>query len=158
MPPAGLGREIAFTPALIPYLGPVLCDREGRRTGPGPHQDPSPTAPRCLSPRSETRSHQALGPIVSHLMPGGGSLLLTLKPPSEFCWSSWMLQAEVGWVSLFSLPVVLQGWRLGLGCSVHRCPASCPSPQNAAWPSLSICTPPAGTFNPPRFAAVRCID
>ena len=56
VPPAGLRSEIPLTPALTPYL--ALCNREGRRAGPGPHQDPSPTAPRGLSPRSETESHR----------------------------------------------------------------------------------------------------
>ena len=38
--------------------------------------------------------------------------LLTLNQPSEFCWSSWTPQAEVGWASLFFFPMVLPGWGL----------------------------------------------
>ena len=52
------------------------------------------------------------------------SLLLTLNPFSEFCWSSWIPQEEGGWASLFSLPMVLQGWGPGLGHNTHSCPGS----------------------------------
>ena len=53
-------------------------------------------------------SFTAPGVIVSHLgkekkRKEKKSLLLTLNPLREFCWSSWMLQAERGWASLFFL-------------------------------------------------------
>ena len=60
------------------------------------------------------------------------SLLLTLNPLSEFCWSSWMPLKEGGWTSLFSLPMVLWGWRPGLDHNIHSFPPSGPGPLWAA--------------------------
>ena len=69
-------------------------------------------------------------------------LLLTLNPLSEFCSSSRMPHEDGAWASLFSLPVVLQGQRPGLGQNILSCPTSGPGPPSAARPPLSICTWP----------------
>ena len=63
------------------------------------------------------------------------SILLILNQPSEFCWSSWLEQAEGGWASLFSLPVVLQGW----GPGVDKLTSLQPSSSIHCQAPLSVC-------------------
>ena len=63
---------------------------------------------------------------------------MTLNHPSKFCSYSRMPQAEGGWASPFSLPIVLRGWRPGLGCNIHSCPAFSTGSLCAARPPLII--------------------
>ena len=69
----------------------------------------------------------------------GGSLLHTLNLPSEFCWSSWMPQAEEGWAFLFSLffGFVRMGQVWATLVTVAQPLASY---SVHCWPPLSICT------------------
>ena len=52
--------------------------------------------------------------------------------PSQFCWSSWLQQAEWGLVSLFSLPD-------------HTWPASSPISQQPPVPQVWVSTPPGAS-------------
>ena len=74
------------------------------------------------------------------------SLLMTLNQPSEFCWSSWMPQAEGAWALLFSLPMVMRGWGTGLCRIVHSCPASNLLPP-CAGPPLPVCARPVPSIH-----------
>ena len=55
--------------------------------------------------------------------------------PSQFCWSSWLQQAEGELVYLFSL----------LSCNLHRCPASSPVPQFGS--PVPFCTQPMSSVH-----------
>ena len=73
------------------------------------------------------------------------SLLLTLNPLSKFCWSSWMPQEEEGCASLFSLPVVLQGWGRS-GSQYSQLPSLQPR-SSMSCPTVHLHK--ARAFNPP---------
>lgn len=71
------------------------------------------------------------------------NLLLTLSPPSRFCWSSWKLQAEGGQSLLFFFSLLWFCLRISIWVTIFRgIEPLAQSPQSTEQNTLSISTCP----------------